>query len=206
MQKYAFMDFDKTIISKDSQILYLVFLYKKGYISIFTLLNALFWGMCYALHIVSAQSAKEHSFAFLNNTTIPVEVNQAFVAGLPYFPQAKQEILHLLDKGYTVLIVSASCDVYMQYVKDYLHVHDVICTKFTNRKLSKNCKGKEKIIRIYEYLNNDDIDYDTSIAYGDSKSDTYMMQLVKTKVIVNNNDLYIKLDKQGVDNLRLAEW
>lgn len=92
------------------------------------------------------------------------------------------------SRGDAVIIVSASPDCYMKYLTDYLPLDAVLATKTTkDGKVLRNIKGSEKPVIINEWLKNTNTepDWDNSFAYGDSRHDMSMLDIVKTPVMVN---------------------
>ena len=99
-----------------------------------------------------------------------------------------EEIKKKKEEGYIVIVCTASSEVYMQY--NELPIDCLLGTKTkridnhpSSQIIGKNCKGKEKIPRILEYLQsqNIEIDYENSYGYSDSNSDIPMLSLVKNR-------------------------
>ena len=65
-----------------------------------------------------------------------------------------------LDAGDTVLLVSASFDVYLRPLAELLGVHDVLAVRLetdgagvlTGRLDGPNCRGPEKVVRLHDWL------------------------------------------------------
>lgn len=186
---------------------YLLFLYKHKQIGLRELGKAFFAALGYATKSLEAGRAKQMALDFLRTKTAEdlAIYNRKFLQKLYVFEGAREEINNLRAKGIKIILVSASCDVYLQYAKDILDVDAILCTRVQNGIVQKNCKGPEKIQRILEYLEQkrEKIDFENSYAYGDSASDLHMMELVKNKIIVNNQHLFKKLSNE---KYAFVEW
>lgn len=84
-------------------------------------------------------------------------------------------------KKYRIIIVSASLE---NYLKPWCEAEklELLATRletdnsiYTGKILEKNCNGKEKELRLRNYLNLDE--YVTIIAYGNSNGDKEMLAL-----------------------------
>ena len=110
------------------------------------------------------------------------------------YPLGAAELNRLRAEGYRILFVSASPDVYMRVLPEFLPADAVIATpcgldndnRYTGL-VGENCKGIDKPLRIAEYLaaNHLELDWEHSRAYGDSPSDAPMLALVATPICVN---------------------
>lgn len=196
MQSYAFFDFDKTLVKGDSLFPYLLYLYKHKQIGLMNLWKAGMAALGYAIKAIEAGRAKQIALDFLKYKSAEelALYNRKFLQSLQVFTGAKKRIESLRAEGAKIVLVSASCDVYLQYVQDILDVDVILCTQVQDGIVQKNCKGKEKVHRIEAYLAEvgETIDYAASYAYGDSASDLPMMALVKNRIIVNNNKLFAR--------------
>ncbi len=99
--------------------------------------------------------------------------------------KALNYILHLRQKDTNVKLVllSASCDVWLQPLADYLGA-DLVCTQldyntqkvFTGRFATPNCKGQEKVSRLLKQYSADVYEF---ICYADSRSDLPLQTISK---------------------------
>ena len=102
------------------------------------------------------------------------------------------ELWQLKAAGYTIVVVTASAEVYMRLLPEYLPVDAVLSTpcEVANGVYSgvfgANCRGEEKVRRIQAYLQAQGLEVDAdSRAYGDSASDAPMLRLTEHPVLVN---------------------
>lgn len=97
------------------------------------------------------------------------------------YKSALQKIKSIqFEKDSTIFIVSASLDLWLMHFSQHLKT-DLICTElaFENEKYkgfkTKNCNGKEKVNRIQKEIKLSN--FDSIIAYGNSKGDKEMFKL-----------------------------
>lgn len=207
MQAFAFFDFDKTLTAGDTLFPYLLYLRKTKIISRAQLGKAMLAGLLYILGLLDERRAKQMALSFVRDLPQAVleQSGRAFLRSLRIFEGAKEEIAVLRARGLRIVVVSASCDIYMQYIRDVLPVDDLLCTRVEHGVVQENCKGREKVRRIQEFLaqQGEELDAGLSCAYGDSRGDLHMMSLVRQRVIVNNRALYHRQDSALY---RFVEW
>jgi len=186
----AFFDFDGTITTKDTLLEFIKF--SKGTIPFYIgfALNSP-WLIAYRLKLISNQKAKERILAwFFHN--MPLEAFQRSCdefaqTSIPALirPKALHEIRQLQEKGFAVVIVSASPENWLQQWTSGLEV-DLIATRLETKQLKDsirlsgkiqgiNCHGQEKVRRIKEAY--DLSDFDNIHAYGDTSGDKPMLAL-----------------------------
>ena len=202
-RKVAIFDIDKTIISGDSMF-HLLKYTKTKYPTSKVKLPSLFTKLVlFKLGIINTKKAKEamfYTFNYLNNDDL--KDFYSFTLKEKIFKDAKDKMKELKNKGYLILLVSASPEAYLKYFEEEEFVDFVIGTKFkcinnkfTNIMEGLNCKGDEKVARINTYLkeNNISIDKTSSFAFSDSLSDAPMLNLVDKAYLINfkkNNNKY----------------
>ena len=188
-QKVALFDFDNTIASGDTIHRLLTYDIKKHPIHILYLLKLVIFYVLYLLHIVSFEQVKSTLLFPLDHMT-DEQLKQFYKnhVEIYYYPHMVEEIKKKKEEGYIVIVCTASSEVYMQY--NELPIDCLLGTKTkridnhpSSQIIGKNCKGKEKIPRILEYLQsqNIEIDYENSYGYSDSNSDIPMLSLVKNR-------------------------
>jgi phosphatidylglycerophosphatase C len=186
----AFFDFDGTITTKDTLLVFIR--YCKGTLPFYIgfLLNSP-WLVAYKLKIISNQKAKERVLRyFFKGTTAEAfdEYCRKFAnEAIPPLirPGALEEIKKLQTEGVTVVIVSASP---ANWVTRWAEKHGLLTIatiletkggKLTGHIVDKNCHGEEKVCRIEKQYTLSD--YETVYAYGDSSGDKPMLNLAKYK-------------------------
>ena len=107
------------------------------------------------------------------------------------FKTAKKEIIELKDKGYKIILLSASLDLYLEKVSRELGFSELICTRTAHcdnkiKITGLNCYGKNKIKMLLGSHREDRVDWKASYCYSDSESDRELMRLFGNPHIVNN--------------------
>ena len=197
--KLALFDFDGTIAEGDSIVSFLCYAVLSGKARYPVLARGIIGYLKQKRRGTSTIFYKEQALSFLTGMT--AEERHAFCRAyvekelVPrFFPAALRELQTCREQGYYILLVSASVSLYMEELPAFLPVDAVLSTqavmdeqgKYTGR-LQENCKGPEKINRIEEYLRKREwtLDRENSRAYGDSRSDRYMLSMVDHPVLVN---------------------
>lgn len=108
------------------------------------------------------------------------------------FPQALERIERHKADGHEIVLLSASLDVYLEFLAQMLGADVLICTKLlrqdgflTGDLHGANCKGPEKLRRLLAHYGEKTIDWRRSYAYSDSSTDLPVLERVGTAVAVN---------------------
>ncbi len=212
---FAFFDFDDTLARGDSILPYLLYCIRRGLAPRRQFLKAAWGFLRWKVQPNTGRAAKELTLSFIKGRTVQEmdEVARDFfrdVQSKAFFEQGVAELWKLREQGMKVVVVSASSDVYMRVLPEFLPVDAVIPTicetqdgRYTG-KVGKNCKGEEKVTRIHAWLaeNGLAIDRERSCAYGDSPSDAPMMALTVSATLV---DPKAKL-RAAVPEGRIVNW
>ena len=90
-----------------------------------------------------------------------------------------------LKNNHLVFIVSASPDIYVQYISEYLQCDGYICTelsyinnKFTGMFNGDDCTGVEKVNAIERLYSTIPFDKNKTYAYSDNESDLPLLEFV----------------------------
>ena len=212
---FAFFDFDDTLAKGDSIFPFLPYCIKRGIAPKHQLFKAAAGFLRWKIQPSSGRAVKEWTLSFIKGRT--VEEMDALardffrdVQQKAFFEDAAPELFRLREMGTKIVIVSASSDLYMKVLPEFLPVDAVISTtcevadgKYTGR-IGKNCKGEEKIRRIQEWLKAQDlaIDREHSAGYGDSPSDAPMLLLTASPNLVNPKRRLVKAIPEG----RIHRW
>ena len=189
--RIAFFDFDGTVTTRDTLLEFIRF--SKGSFGLYSgfLLNSP-WLLAYRLKIISNQAAKQRILSwFFRNTPVTkfdAQCNRFSAEVLPGLirPKAIREIELLREKGFSIVIVSASPENWLRQwttsakaslLATRLETKPGETTRLTGRILGNNCHGREKVRRIREVYNLDD--YTDIYAYGDSRGDKPMLDLAQ---------------------------
>lgn len=190
IRKVALFDFDNTLSQGDSISYLLKYYIKKHPLSFFHLLKAGMIYIGYKCHLCTFLQAKE-ALLFPISKMNDQELEEFYRKEVEphYYQNVVEELKRKKEEGYLIVLCTASVECYMKYCR--LPIDVLIGTKVErknhqnrNKIISKNCKNEEKVVRIQQYLKDNDyeIDYEHSYAYSDSISDMPMLNMVKNKI------------------------
>lgn len=195
----ALFDFDDTLCKGDSILPYLIFAVRKGYAPWTQLPKAGLAFLSQRLDPGKTVRAKETALSFIRGRTQREmdDLARAFFCEEQYrkvFADALAELERHRSAGRRVIVISASADVYMRVLPEFLPVDAVLSTRcrvdaqgrYTGE-IEGNCKGDEKPQRLKAYLRMEHaaLDAAVSFAYGDSPGDAPMLRLTAHPVAVN---------------------
>jgi HAD superfamily hydrolase (TIGR01490 family) len=185
-ERIAFFDFDGTITTKDTLLEFIKY-YKGAARFYFGFLLNSPWLVAYKLKVISNQAGKERMLTwFFGNTPqdkFQARCNSFATEIIPTLlrPKATQEIALLQQKGFTVVIVSASPEDWLRPWTEKIGVAllasrlETKNNKLTGKLVGRNCHGEEKVNRIIE--NYELSGYSDIQAYGDTSGDKPMLGL-----------------------------
>lgn len=212
---FAFFDFDDTLAKGDSIFPFLLYSIKRGIAPRRQLFKAAAGFLRWKVQPSSGRAVKEMSLSYIQGRTVEEMDNIARdffreVQQKAFFEDAAPELFRLREQGVKIVVVSASSDLYMKVLPEFLPVDAVISTvcetadgRYTG-KIGKNCKGEEKVRRIHEWLEAQGlcIDKEKSHGYGDSPSDAPMLLLTASPNLVNPKRKLVRNVPQG----RVLRW
>lgn len=199
LRSYALMDFDGTLLHGDSIVRFIAYARQKGLCTRAQTLSGAWAGIRYKLGLLPAHEAKQRSLSFLAGRTaeeVGRLVNAFYddVLRPALYKDGLAELRRLQEEGKAIVLVTASPTFYLEPLREVLGLAAIIGTRmgvdengvYTGL-LGDNCKAVQKPLRIAEYLAacGDRLDYDGSVAYGDSRSDLPMLKLCGRRVLVN---------------------
>ena len=201
MKKVVIFDFDNTITKEDSFNDFLKYTYGEKRFNLVMLKKAI-WILLYKLHFVTNAKVKTKIFqAFYKNKKyekyrqdcdnyIENRLNSIIKDDM------ETRIKFYYEKGYELIILSASFKEWLEpWAKKY-NFSKVICSDFLVKNsvidgtiLEKNsCYGKNKYIMLKRNIP-DILKYDEIIAYGDSNSDKYYMDIASEAYLVKRKNV-----------------
>lgn len=195
-QKFAFFDFDDTLIHGDSGKALLIYYLKKHPLSVFRLLKVVVTFPLSLIGLVKFQTVKS-AWLFPMDKLSDAQLNDFYQTCLvpKYYSNVVDELKNKKENGYLVYICSASIEGYLRFCD--LPVDGILGTKtkiidgkYTSTMIGNNCKNDEKVVRLNEVIRdlNVEIDYDHSYAYSDSTHDIPMLKMVKNRVRINKKN------------------
>ena len=179
MKKLYLIDFDGTITSKDSFILF-TFFSRPFYLWL------IYWiSTCGLFFFISKGKLKERFFRdfkgvdlflfqFICNQFVKLKLNKII-------KESFKDYVSTIDSNSEIVIVSASISNYLKPWSESMGFKlistelEVISEKLTGKFLTKNCNGQEKVIRILE--NYDLTKYKEIHVFGNSDGDLQMLEL-----------------------------
>lgn len=188
----AIFDFDGTVIRGDSVVALLFYARRRRALSWAGLIRAAGTGIAYKLHWIDALTAKKRSHAFL--TRMAQKDREALLREFAgtlaarAYPEALKQIRAHKAAGDTVLLCSASCSCYMQYVAPLISADILLCTPSAPDGCAEgpNCRGQEKVRRVKAWLAENRLSAEgITAAYGDSGSDAPILRFSAHPVLVN---------------------
>lgn len=207
---FAFFDFDDTLAKGDSIFPFLLYSIKRGYAPRRQIFKAAAGFLRWKIQPSSGRAVKEMSLSYIRGRTVAEmdELARGFFRDIQqkaFFEDAAPELFRLRQQGVRIVIVSASSDLYMHVLPEFLPVDDVISTVCEQKngmytgKIGKNCKGEEKVRRIQRWCEEQglSIDKEHSAGYGDSPSDAPMLLLTASPNLVNPKRGLIKRIPDG---------
>lgn len=195
--KLALFDVDFTLTGKETLIAFYAYLSKKYPALLLHLPKALLSGALFKLGVQKEKPTKEMFLAFLKN--LPQEDLETYVKGYLedslrtfLYEDGLRKVKELKEKGYTIVLTSASPEFYILNLKEIFQADYVMGTKFeikegkfTGKMIGENNKGEEKVKRLYEVLPEDQIDWKESYMFSDSMSDDPLLRLVGKPYLIN---------------------
>ena len=199
MEKLAIFDVDYTITKKETLMQLYRYMVLSDFRNIRFLPRALFSGLMYTLKIYDEKKVKESFLKFIENKS----EEELKVLTRNFYQDVLKNILYedaigmmkkLKSEGYKIFLISASPEFYLNELYDIKEVDMIIGTrffieggKFIRRMDGLNCKGEEKVRRLKEVLEreNIEVDYKNSYMFSDSLSDKQLLGLVGNSYLIN---------------------
>lgn len=189
MKKIIVYDFDKTIYSGETSTDFMLFFLKRNPKYIIRLCNVLYSLFYYKKDL---KKSKEIFFRILNGVNIEFlkeEINEFWkVKKDKIFSWVYNEILENKKVSDELILISATPSIFLEKISKELGFDKLLATEFENtNKLfdskikGTNCKGKEKVNRLNEYIDN----YTILKFYSDSMSDKPLFDLADEKIFIN---------------------
>ena len=202
LTKFAFFDFDDTLIHGDSGGKLLKYYLKKHPLSVFKLLKVVYHYALYLLKIEPLNKAKS-AWLYPLDKMSDQEIEKFYQEVLEpcYYLNVIEELkkkkagIKDFFKGKHGRNFLLALEAYLRFCK--LPVDEILGTKtdikdgkYTSQMIGKNCKNEEKVKRIQEVIKNHnlEIDYDLSYAYSDSLHDIPMLKMVKNRIKIDTKD------------------
>lgn len=199
MEKLGIFDIDYTLTKRETAMEFMFFLIKKNPKNIIYFPKSALSALMYLFKIYDAGKSKEIFLSFIKN----ISENDMKKIAKEFYDEVLSKILYddainmikkLKNNGYKIILISASAEFYLNELYNIKEVDKIIGTKFelkdgkyNNKIIGKNCKGQEKVKRLYEYLKNQNIeaDFKNSYMFSDSLADLPLFNLVGNPYLIN---------------------
>jgi len=210
----AFFDVDLTLISVNSGRILLKKAFSNKQISKKIFIKALYFSLLYKLKLKNPLNIIEIMIGWLKG--LPEDLlkqlsEEVFTSTLvnAIRPEIINEIQFHKENNAKVVILSSSLKSICTHLVNYLKMDDAICTElevrdglFTGRCLGNICFGEEKVTRLIEYCEKNDVPVSNVFYYGDNISDSHVLNLVGHPICINPD---IKLTKMAFEKQWLVK-
>ncbi|MFA9398289.1 MAG: HAD-IB family hydrolase [Clostridiaceae bacterium] len=212
MTKLAIFDVDFTLTKKETLIQFYLFMLKNNIKYIIYLPKVLIAGLFYGLKLFSAKQSKQVFISFLKGVSeedlseISSDFYESKLSKIIY-NEAHETIKKRKAEGCKIYLISASPEFYLNELYEIKEIDRIIGTKleiidgvYTGKFFGDNCKGEEKVKRLYEVISKEglEVDYENSYMYSDSLSDLPLFKIVGNPFLIN----YKKRSK----NISILKW
>ena len=179
MQKIIFTDLDGTLTLRDT---YHIFIFQNLSFSLVMKhsIGLIRLALGYIFGFTSKETVKRTTFKmFFNNFNTKSDISK-FLTYIPWNNPVREIVDAKQKEGYKVILVSASPDVYLPAICNYLGYDGFLATKtlrdgdtLLGEFDGKICNFDEKTRRIKEYLGEEKLEY--TLSFGNSKGDFDML-------------------------------
>lgn len=195
--KAAIFDVDNTITTRDTFFVFFRYILAKKPIRILQIFHILYGLIKTRVFGADRILVKKNVIKLLKDDTEESirETCEVFVKEVltKYISEkAKNAIQEHKKNGYKIILISASPEIYIKVIGEYLSVDFALGTRceFKNNEISiigKHCYGAEKCQRLQEFLadENLELDYRSSYFYSDHHSDLPLFLEVGNPVTIN---------------------
>lgn len=209
MEKLAIFDVDYTLTKRETLMEFYFFMIKKKPSLIYHMPISYGSALLYALNIFSAKTAKEKFIKFINGIdekSMKIIVKEFYEKRLNkiIYKDAMNTMVKLKSEGFKIYLISASAEFYLNELYNLKIVDKIIGTRivvengrYKNEIIGENCKGEEKVKRLLEVIEkqNIEVDYKNSYMFSDSLSDMPLFKLVGHPYLVNPRKKHNEIEK-----------
>lgn len=212
MEKLAIFDVDYTITKRETLFEFYMFMIKKKPKVVLYAPRNIISTILFCLKIRDASKAKETFIRFIDgieDVEMKCLVKEFYEERLCkiFYKDAIEMMKKLKKEGCKIYLISASAEFYLNELYNIKEVDKVIGTRFKlENNIHKpkiegeNCKGEEKVVRLKEELEKDNIevDFKNSYMFSDSLSDMPLFKLVGNPYLINY--------KKKHDYIKILKW
>jgi len=212
LERLAIFDVDYTLTKRETLMELYMFMLKKDPKLLLHIPRAIISGILYAFKIYDAGRAKQSFIKFLEG--IHEEDMKSLVK--EFYEKRLSKILYkdaidtmkkLKAEGCKIYLISASPELYLKELYNIKEVDMIIGTKLKKENgvyksvfEGENNKGEEKVRRLKEVLDkqNIQVDFKNSYMFSDSLSDLPLFKLVGNAYLINSKKKY--------NNIKNLKW
>ncbi len=199
MEKLALFDIDYTITRKETLMQFFKYMVFKDCKNIIYIPRAIYCGLMFSIKVYDERKVKETFLKFIKNkkrdelSEITKDFYERVLKNILY-KDALDMMKKLKAEGYLIYLISASPEFYINEFYNIAEVDHIIGTRFCfdneifmTKMDGENCKGKEKVQRLKEFLKekNINVDFKNSYMFSDSLSDKPLLDLVGNGYLIN---------------------
>ena len=189
----AIYDFDGTMLDGDSIVRYIAYAIKQGYESPWSIFRQAVNAVSVLSGLKSIVSGKSSALKFLKymDPDLQEEFNRSFCREVlvpRLYPKAIKSMKRHHEEGCHILLVSASPDIYLQYMKEFLPIDKVLASPTEpDGIVSSSTRGAKKVRRVENWAKEQsfEVDWQASWAFGNSIHDLPIMHLCGRPVCIN---------------------
>ena len=211
----AFFDMDSTVLSIDTGVSWMKFLYRRGELSKVAMARTLWWSALYKVALLDIEDLATRMVADLAgdpeaDMIAKCEIwHREDVTGTVAHA-ARRTIARHRERGEEIILCTGSTQYASEVVARSLDIEHVLCTrlevtdgKFTG-KLAAKCFGPHKVSLAETFASTRGIDLSRSFFYSDSYNDLPMLSRVGHAIAVNPDARLRRHARKR--NWRVEEW
>ncbi|MEM9494287.1 MAG: HAD family hydrolase [Myxococcota bacterium] len=195
-QTAAFFDMDHTVLRISTGSSWMRFLYRRGELSTFGLLQATYWSVLYKAAVLDMDSLARRLVADMAGDAEADLIAKSRIwhssdVAHEVAPAARRAIAEHRRRGDMLVLLTASTQYAAETVSRALAIPHTLCSRlevadgrFTGR-LAAFCFGRNKVTMAEAFAAEHGIDLERSVFYSDSYNDLPMLQRVGIPVAVN---------------------
>ncbi len=198
MNGLVILDMDGVIVKGQSHLIFLNYILRKKFVGVYYYLKIYIWFLFYKMGLAkNPRKIMVFAFSFLRDRKaedIKDIVDKFFSEELHKF--IFPEIIDIINKhksqGRGLVIISNAADILVQAVANYVGVANFIGTRleiadgrFTGEISGDIAYGRNKVILAQEFVKNNNLNFENSLAYADHISDLDLLSRVSSPFAVN---------------------
>ena len=197
----AYFDFDGTLTTRDTLIPFLIYAigFKKFICIIPLLIPSIILYLC---KIIDNEELKQRTLRMTIRGLSTQHLEELakkfakFKLNAHLEPEIYAKMEWHIEQGHQIYIVSANLALYLKYWVEQHKLSGIIATeiefvdgKCTGNLATRNCYATQKPLRVEQYLQYNQISYDYSYGYGNSRGDYELLDMVDEGFFVTGDTI-----------------